>query len=82
MFLFLIVRCLLRKCMGFGHRFVSGYCSEGEHNVRPYIGFVHSLDFGLNCNFGYTQLIYRLYQKNKKAWYSLNTRLFLNVEIL
>ena len=21
------------KCMGFGHRLVSGYCSEGEHNI-------------------------------------------------
>jgi hypothetical protein len=34
------------KCMGFGHRFVSGYCSEGEHKVRPYICFEYRLDFG------------------------------------
>ena len=45
------------KCMGFGHRFVYGYCSEGEHKVRPYIGFAHWLDFGLNCNFGYTLIL-------------------------
>jgi hypothetical protein len=42
---------------GFGHRFVSGYCSEGEHKVRPYIAFAHRLDFGLTCNFGYTLMI-------------------------
>jgi len=45
------------KCMGFRHRFLYGFCSEGEHKVRPYIGFAHRLDFGLTCNFGYTQMI-------------------------
>jgi hypothetical protein len=45
------------KCMGFGLWFVSGYYSEGEHKVRPYIGFAHRLCFGLTCNSGYTQFI-------------------------
>jgi len=31
----------------FGYRFVFGFSSEGEHKVRPYIGFGHWLDFGI-----------------------------------
>ena len=27
-------------------RFDTGFCSEGEHKVRPYIGFVHWFEFG------------------------------------
>jgi len=30
----------------FGYRFVCGFSSEGEHKVRPYIGFGHWLGFG------------------------------------
>jgi hypothetical protein len=30
-----------------GYRFVFGFSSEGEHKVRPYIGFGHWLDFGI-----------------------------------
>jgi hypothetical protein len=29
----------------FEHRFDTGFCSAGEHKVRPYIGFGHWLDF-------------------------------------
>jgi hypothetical protein len=29
------------------YRFVFGFISEGEHKVRPYIGFGHWLDFGI-----------------------------------
>ena len=29
-----------------GHRFTNDCCSEGEHKVRPYIGFGHLLGFG------------------------------------
>jgi len=29
------------------YRFVFGFSSEGEHKVRPYIGFGHWLDFGI-----------------------------------
>ena len=28
------------------HRFDTGFCSEGEHKVRPYIGFAHRFDTG------------------------------------
>ena len=31
----------------FGYRFVFGFSSEGEHKVRPYIGFGHWLDSGI-----------------------------------
>jgi len=29
-----------------GHRFDTGFCPEGEHKVRPYIGFAHRFDTG------------------------------------
>jgi len=53
------------KSIGFKHRFIYGFCSAGEHKVRPYIGFGR---YWLDCLIG-GSVTYSMHRRHSRPNY-------------